>query len=155
MIEEPAFRTEPWLVRESTLNLDVLAQSESIFALANGHLGLRGNLDEGEPYGLPGTYLNGYHEIRPLPYAGPASGTPESGKTRINVTNGKLLRLLVDDEPFDVRYGWLESHERALDLRAGTLTRDVRWVSPAGQAVHVTSTRLVSFTQRAVAAICY
>ena len=40
----------------------------------------------------------------------------------INVTNGKLLRLLVDDEPFDVRYGELRSHERVLDLRAGTLT---------------------------------
>jgi alpha,alpha-trehalose phosphorylase len=155
VIIHPCYSTETWCIRENTLDLDVLAQSESIFALANGHLGLRGNLDEGEPYGLPGTYLNGYHEIRPLPYAEAGYGYPESGQTMINVTNGKLLRLLVDDEPFDVRYGRLESHERALDLRAGTLTRDVRWVSPAGQAVHVTSTRLVSFTQRTVAAICY
>ena len=40
------------------LDLDLLAQSESLFALSNGHIGLRGNLDEGEPYGIPGTYLN-------------------------------------------------------------------------------------------------
>ena len=155
MIDHPCFEHETWCIRETSLDLDVLGPSESIFALANGHLGLRGNLDEGEPYGLPGTYLNGYHELRPLPYAEGGYGYPESGQTMINVTNGKLIRLLVDDEPFDVRYGRLDAHERALDLRAGTLTRDVRWVSPAGQAVHIRSVRLVSFTHRAVAAICY
>ena len=86
---------------------------------------------------------------------GRATAIPESGQTVVNVTNGKLIRLLVDDEPFDVRYGELRAHERVLDLRAGTLTRDVEWVSPAGNAVRVRSTRLVSFTQRAVAAIEY
>lgn len=155
MIDHPCFSAETWCIRETSLDLDVLAQSESIFALANGHLGLRGNLDEGEPYGLPGTYLNGYHELRPLPYAEAGYGYPESGQTMINVTNGKLLRLLVDDEPFDVRYGRLDNHERVLDLRAGTLTRDVEWVSPAGQAARIRSVRMVSFTHRAMAAICY
>jgi len=155
VIDHPCFSAETWCIREASLDLDVLAQSESLFALANGHLGLRGNLDEGEPYGLPGTYLNGYHELRPLPYAEGGYGYPESGQTMINVTNGKLLRLLVDDEPFDVRYGRLDAHERVLDLRAGTLTRNVEWVSPAGQAVRIRSQRLVSFTHRAIAAICY
>src|SRR5437867_3988693 len=155
MIEHPAFSVEPWSVRECQLDLGVLAQAESVFALSNGHIGLRGNLDEGDPHGLPGTYLNSVYELRPLPYAEAGYGYPESGQTVINVTNGKLIRLLVDDEPFDVRYGTLPEHERVLDLRAGTLTRRVHWVSPAGGAVRVTSTRLVSFTQRAVAAICY
>jgi len=155
VIVHPRDGRDTWRVRETELDVDLLAPSESIFALANGHLGLRGNLDEGEPYGLPGTYLNGLHELRPLPYAEAGYGYPESGQTMINVTNGKLLRLLVDDEPFDVRYGRLESHERVLDMRAGTLTRDARWVSPAGQATRVRSVRMVSFTQRAMAAICY
>ena len=78
-----------------------------MFALSNGHIGLRGNLDEGEPHGLPGTYLNSVYELRPMPYAEAGYGYPESGQTVINVTNGKLMRLLVDDEPFDVRYGTL------------------------------------------------
>ena len=155
VITEPTYVVEPWCVRETELRLDLLSQSESVFALSNGHIGLRGNLDEGEPYGVPGTYLNGVYELRPLPYAEAGYGYPESGQSVINVTNGKLLRLLVDDEPFDVRYGVVRSHERSLDLRAGTLTRRVEWVSPAGQAVRVTSVRLVSLTQRAVAAISY
>ena len=126
-----------------------------MFALSNGHIGLRGNLDEGEPHGLPGTYLNSFFEIRPLPYAEAGYGYPEEGQTIVDVTNGKIIRLLVDDEPFDVRYGELHHHERVLDLRAGTLTRDVRWRSPAGTQVEVTSTRLVSLAQRGVAAIEY
>jgi alpha,alpha-trehalose phosphorylase len=155
MIRHSTFAVEPWTIRETALDLDVLAQTESLFALANGHLGLRGNLDEGEPFGLPGTYLNSVFELRPIPYGETAYGYPESGQTVINVTNGKLIHLLVDDEPFDVRYGQLRQHVRVLDLRAGTLTREAEWVSPAGQAVRVRSVRLVSLTQRAIAAIRY
>src|SRR6267378_4136572 len=132
MITHSAFVVEPWRVHESHLDLEVLAQAESVFALANGHLGLRGNLDEGEPSGLPGTYLNSVYELRPLAYAEPAYG-----------------------DPFDVRYGQLVAHERVLDLRAGTLERRAEWVSPAEQAVRISSTRLVSFEQRAIAAIQY
>jgi alpha,alpha-trehalose phosphorylase len=155
VIKQAAYAVEPWCVREQRLNLDTLAQSESVFALSNGHVGLRGNLDEGEPHGLPGTYLNSVYELRPLPYAEAGYGYPESGQTIINVTNGKLIRLLVNDEPFDVRYGEVRSHERLLDLRAGTLTRDTEWTSPAGDTVRVSSVRLVSLVQRSVAAISY
>lgn len=155
MIEHPAFTVEEWSVRELGLHLETLAQSESIFALSNGHIGLRGNLDEGEPHGLPGTYLNSFYELRPLPYAEGGYAYPESGQTAINVTNGKLIRLLIDDELFDVRYGKLQDHERELDLRNGVLRRSVRWTTPAGREVKISSVRLVSFTQRAIAAIYY
>ena len=152
VISHPAFAVEPWAVRETELDLDHLAQTESVFALANGHIGLRGNLDEGEPFGLPGTYLNGFYELRPMPYAEAGYGNPEAGQTIVNVTNAKIIRLLVDDEPFDLRYGQLRRHERRLDLRAGVLQRRAEWVPPTGQAVRIASTRLVSFSQRAVAA---
>jgi len=155
VIGADVFAVEPWGVRESELHLELLGQTESIFALSNGHIGLRGNLDEGEPSGAPGTFLNSFYEVRPLPYAESAYGNPEAGQTMINVTNGKVIRLLVDDEPFDVRYGKLVRHERVLDLRDGVLRREVEWVSPAGQGVRVHSERLVSFVQRSVAAILY
>jgi alpha,alpha-trehalose phosphorylase len=155
VIRQEAFTVEPWALRETHLDLDLLAQTESVFALANGHLGWRATLDEGEPHALPGSYLNGVYELRPMPYAEAAYGLPESGQTVINVTNGKLIRLFVDDEPFDVRYGELQQHERVLDFRAGVLNRTVQWTSPAGSTVRVRSTRLVSFNQRAVAAISY
>ncbi len=155
MITEDTFPVEPWQIRETKLNLNLLAQSESIFSLSNGHIGLRGNLDEGEPHGLPGTYLNSFYEIRPLPYAEAGYGYPEAGQTVVDVTNGKIIRLMVNDEPFDVRYGELIDHERILDLRAGTLTRRAHWRSPTGKQVKLCSTRLVSLANRSVAAIEY
>ncbi|HVL26950.1 MAG TPA: glycosyl hydrolase family 65 protein, partial [Acidimicrobiales bacterium] len=155
MIEPGYFTVEPWAVVEPQLDLALLAQTESIFALSNGHIGLRGNLDEGEPNSSPGSYLNGFFETVPLPYAEAGYGYPEEGQSLIDVTNGKLVRLLVDDEPFDIRYGELVHHRRTLDLQSGLLQREVEWVSPAGQAVRVRSTRLVSFVQRSIAAIAF
>jgi alpha,alpha-trehalose phosphorylase len=64
VILQDAFAVEPWNLREThlDLDLDLLAQAESVFALANGHVGWRANLDEGEPHALPGSYLNGVYE---------------------------------------------------------------------------------------------
>jgi alpha,alpha-trehalose phosphorylase len=155
VIQHPFFDVEPWRLREAKLDLEVLAQSESLFTLSNGHIGWRGNLDEGEPHGLLGSYLNGVHELRPLPYAEAGYGYPEEDQVVVNVTDGKIIRLNVDDEPFDIRYGTLHDHERVLDFRTGLLERRADWSTPTGKRVKVTSTRLVSFTQRAIAAIKY
>lgn len=155
MMSDGTWPVEPWQIRETSLDLDRLAQTESVFALSNGHIGMRGNLDEGEPHGIPGTYLNSFYESRPLPYAEAGFGYPEAGQTIVDVTNGKILRLLVDDEPFDVRYGSIDEHERVLNLRTGCLTRRALWRSPPGKRISVVSERLVSLTQRGVAAIRY
>jgi alpha,alpha-trehalose phosphorylase len=155
VVQDPAFEVDPWKVIETELDLDRLAQTESVFALGNGHIGVRANLDEGEPYGLPGSYLNGFYELHQMPYAEAGYGNPESGQTVINVTNGKIIRLLVDDETFDVRYGQLRTHQRVLDMRSGLLHRCAEWAAPSGRRVRVTTTRLVSFAQRAVVAISY
>jgi alpha,alpha-trehalose phosphorylase len=80
-------------------------------------------LDEGEPHAVPGTYISGFYEERPLPHPEAGYGFPESGQTIVNVTDGKLIRLHVGDSPFDLRYGRIRFHERALDLRAGVLVQ--------------------------------
>ncbi|MBE7187066.1 glycoside hydrolase family 65 protein [Jatrophihabitans endophyticus] len=149
------FPADPWILREVGLDGRALAQSESLFALSNGHIGVRGNLDEGDPNGLTGTYLNSFFETRPLPYAEAGYGDPEDGQTILNVTNGKIIRLLVDDEPVDMRYGEIISHERELDLRRGILERRVDWCSPAGKRIRLHSSRLVSFSRRSILAIRY
>jgi alpha,alpha-trehalose phosphorylase len=155
MIKQDRFPVDLWSVREDSLDLDRLGQTESVFALSNGHIGWRGNLDEGEPHEISGSYLNGVYEEVPLPYAEAAYGYPEAGQTIVNVTNGKVIRLLVNDEPFDTRYGRVRKHERVLDLKAGVLRRDVEWESPAHCTVRVRSTRLVSLEHRALAAVEY
>ncbi|MEI4271251.1 glycosyl hydrolase family 65 protein [Klenkia sp. LSe6-5] len=149
------FPVEPWAVTETAIDHESLAVNESVFALANGHIGMRGTLEEGEPSAVPGTYLNGYFEERPLPYAEAGYGFPEEGQTVVNVTDGKLIRLLVGDSPLDLDYGQVIAHRRTLDLRAGVLERVTEWRSPNGRTVEVRSTRLVSLTRRSIAAIRY
>ncbi|HET7421099.1 MAG TPA: family 65 glycosyl hydrolase, partial [Candidatus Dormibacteraeota bacterium] len=155
MIPEGYFPVEPWAVREPRLDANLLGQSESIFALSNGHIGWRANLEEGEPHEILGSYLNAVYEEVPLPVAETAYGYPEAGQTIINVADGKIIRLLVDDEPFDIRYGTVIEHERVLDLKAGLLRRTVVWESPAHRRVRIRTTRLVSLVHRALAAIRY
>ncbi len=149
------FHVEPWHLRTARLDPSDLAATESLFALSNGHVGLRGSLDEGEPRVSAGTYVAGFFEERPLPHAEAGYGFPESGQTLVDVTDGKLIRLHVGDSPLDVRYGKVLSHERVLDLRAGVVERRTEWQAPNGSSVRVTSRRLVSFTQRVLAAIHY
>jgi alpha,alpha-trehalose phosphorylase len=154
-MDKPSYEIAPWQLRWHGLDLDALKRTESTFALSNGHIGLRGTFEESEPRGLPGTYLNGFYERRKLPYAEAGYVFPEDGQTVVNVTDGKIIRLLVEDEPLDLRYGSAPQHERVLDFRSGTLRRRTEWVSPTGRRVRITSERLVSFTQRAIAAINY
>ena len=149
------FPIEPWSLTEVGLDLSSLAVHESVFALTNGHIGMRGSFEEGEPVVVPGTYLNGFFEERPLPYAEAGYGFPEQGQTMVNVTDGKLIRLLVKDSPLDLDYGEIIDHRRTLDLRAGVLRRSTEWRSPGGRTVRVTSTRLVSLARRSIAAIEY
>ena len=155
MIQHPAFPAEPWTVTETAYSPEVLAQTESVFALANGYLGLRGNLEEGSPVFQAGTYLNGFYESQPIIYGEYRYGFPQRSETLLNVTDGKLIRLRVNGVPLDLRTGQLHSHRRTLDLRTAMLTRELVWSAPTGDRVAITSRRLVSFHDRHLAAISY
>ena len=148
---------EPWAVREVGLpSSDAgLRHAESVFALANGHVGLRGNLDEPQPAGMPGTYLNSLYEERELSYPEAGYGFAQVSETVVNAPDAKPIALFAGDEPVDLRTGRIVRHERVLDLRGGALTREVEWISPGGVRVSLRSERLVSFSRPSVAAIRY
>ena len=74
---------------------------ETLFALSNGYLGIRGTFDEGTPVFQKGTLVNGFHETWPIVYPEPAHGYASTGQTIVNTPDGTLIRLYVDDEPFD------------------------------------------------------
>jgi alpha,alpha-trehalose phosphorylase len=132
-----------------------LPQGETLFALSNGYLGLRGDHDEGAPRHHPGVLLNGFYESWPIVYGEEAYGFAKTGQTIVNVTDAKIIKLYVDDEPFELENADVRYYERKLDMRAGTLDREVVWETPAGKRISVISRRLVSFVHRHLAAICY
>ena len=85
---------------EQQFALQFLGQAETIFATANGYLGMRGNFEEGAPAFESGTFINGFYESWPIGYGEEAYGFAKTGQTMLNVTDSKIIRLYVDDEPF-------------------------------------------------------
>ena len=144
---------EEWRWVEARFSDAFMAQSETTFAIANGYLGMRGGFQEGSPSFLHGTFINGFYETWPIPYSEKAFGFAKTGQTMINVPDGKIIRLYVDDEPFDIQRANLLRYERALDFRRGTYERETLWETPSGKRVLMRVSRLVSFSERHVAAL--
>jgi hypothetical protein len=150
---EFVYPIDDWRLVERTYTAEFLAQNETLMATANGYLGMRGGFFEGEPAFLHGTYLNGFYETWPIPYGEKAFGFAKTGQTMVNVPDGKIIRLYVDDEPFTFDRADLEGYERALDMKCGTYERETTWETPSGKKVHIRVTRFVSFAERHVAAV--
>jgi alpha,alpha-trehalose phosphorylase len=162
MIHRPQFHPPPhiyppdeWNLIEKRFMPDLLEQDETMFALSNGYLGMRGCFEEGGPIGQNGTFINGFYESWPIIYPEDAYGLATTGQTIVNVTDSKNVKLYVDDEPFWLPHANVQSFDRRLNMKSGTLDRDVIWETPAGKQVSIKSRRLVSFEHRHVAAIWY
>jgi alpha,alpha-trehalose phosphorylase len=162
MIHRPRFHPPPhiyppdeWNLIEKRFMPDLLEQDETMFALSNGYLGMRGCFEEGGPIGQNGTFINGFYETWKIVYPEDAYGLATTGQTIVNVTDTKTIKLYVDDEPFWLPHANVRSFDRRLNMKSGTLDREVVWETPAGKEVSIKSRRLVSFEHRHVAAIWY
>jgi alpha,alpha-trehalose phosphorylase len=149
------FPADEWNVIEKGFHPEFLAQLETIMALGNGYIGMRGCPEEGGPNAENSTLINGFYETRPIIYDEHAYGFARTGQTICNVTDSKIIKLFVDDEPFWLLDAHLLSYDRRLNMRSGTLDRDILWETPAGKQVSIKSRRLISFANRHVAAISY
>jgi len=152
MIHRPRFHPPPhiyppdeWNLIEKRFMPDLLEQDETMFALGNGYLGMRGCFEEGGPIGQNGTFINGVYESWPIIYPEDAYGFASTGQTIVNVTDSKNIKLYVDDEPFWLPHANVRSFDRRLNMKSGTLDRDVIWETPGGKQVSIRSRRLVSF----------
>ena len=149
------YPADEWNIIEKGFHPEFLAQSETMLAVGNGYLGIRGCPEEGGPNAENGTFINGFYESRPIIYGEEAYGFPKTGQTMLNITNSKIIKLLVDDEPFWLPNANFLSYDRRLNMQSGTLDREILWETPAGKQVLITSRRLVSLVHRHVAAISY
>lgn len=149
------FPVDPWRLTETFFDADDLGRMETLFAVGNGYLGMRGNVEEGRDWNTHGTYVNGFHEVWPIKHAEQAYGLAEVGQTMVNVPDAKVIRLYVDDEPLLLSVADLVTYERTLDLADGVLYRDLLWRTPSGNRVRVRSRRMVSFPQRHLAVMTF
>jgi alpha,alpha-trehalose phosphorylase len=146
---------DEWNIIEKKFNPKFLAQTETMLAIGNGYLGMRGCSEEGGPAGQEGTFINGFYETWPIVYGEEAFGYAKTGQTIVNATDTKIIRLYVDDEPFWLPNANLLKYDRRLNMKAGMLEREILWETPSGKQVLIKSQRLVSFQHRHLAAISY
>ncbi|WP_263120588.1 glycosyl hydrolase family 65 protein [Cellulomonas fimi] len=154
-VDRHRFPPDAWGLRETRYDAADLGRSETLFAVANGYLGMRGNVEEGRDSFAHGTFINGFHETWPIRHAEEAYGFARVGQTIVNVPDAKILRLYVDDEPLLLTVADLHQYERTLDFRDGVLRRELIWQTPSGKTVRVRSSRMVSFTERHLAVMTY
>ncbi len=150
-LDRSRFPIEEWKLGEIRYSSEDLGVTETLFAVGNGYLGMRGNVEEGRETHAHGTFINGFHETWPIRHAEEAFGFARVGQTIVNVPDNKTMKLYVDDEPMLLSVADLEEYDRTLDFRDGVLRRDIIWRTPAGKRVKVSSTRMVSFVQRHLA----
>jgi len=155
----PIYPYEDWNITETEFKIENNYRSESIFALGNGTIGLRGTFEEGLPnstgLGLEGTYINGFYESETIKYPEIAYGFAEHSQTMLNVTNGKVIRLVIGGETFNLRTGTILEYKRTLNLKEAYVERHVHWCSPKGKEIRLTVRRFVSLENRHLAAISY
>ncbi|MFO7850530.1 MAG: beta-phosphoglucomutase [Spirochaetia bacterium] len=145
--------TDPWKIIETGFSPDTMAEGESIFALANGHIGIRGAFEEGTKSWNRGVYLNGFYEERPIVYGEKAYGFPEHGQTMLGVADGSKVEIKVNGMPLNLAEGTVTSYKRELDMREGVLRRTFTWTAPRGEELTFCFERIVSLSRIKGAAI--
>ncbi|WOQ16240.1 glycoside hydrolase family 65 protein [Raineyella sp. W15-4] len=150
-MDRTRFPVDEWRLVETSPNRADLGRTETLFAVGNGYLGMRGNPEEGRESFAHGTFVNGFHETWPIRHAEEAYGFARVGQTIVNAPDTKVLKLYVDDEPINIPVADLEEYERSLDFRDGVLRRHLVWRTPAGKTVRIDTTRMVSMTERHLA----
>lgn len=147
-LDRTRFPVDPWKLVETRPSDDDLGETETLFATANGYLGMRDNPPEGRDSHTHGTFINGFHETWPIHYPETAYGLATTGQTIINAPDTKLMKLYVEDEPLLLSSAQITEYEKVLDFRTGVLTRSLVWSTKGGHRIAVRSTRMVSMRHR-------
>lgn len=155
-VDRTRFPVEEWGLTEVRYDTAHLGQRETVFAVGNGYLGLRGNNEEGNAEAhAHGTFVNGFHETWDIRHAEDAFAFAKTGQTIVNVPDTKTIAITVDGEPLWLSGPGVESFRRSIDFREGVLRRDVTWRTASGRRVAVRSSRMVSFSRRNLALMTF
>ncbi len=147
-----------WSIRRNDCSQQELLNIESLFALGNGYLGVRGNFEEGyapEYTSIRGTYQNAFHDVIEINYGEKLFAFPETQQKLLNVIDAQTIEIFLgaDEERFSLFEGEIIAYERSLFLDQGYTERMIHFRSPKGKEVKLRFRRLVSFQRRELFAI--
>jgi len=147
-----------WIIESNSLEDKDLLKYESIFNVANGYVGVRGNFEEGYSNDKPtvkGTFINAFYDIVPLTYGEKAFAFPDTMEKLVNVIDSQTINLIIDGEKFSLFEGQIKSYKRYLNMKRGYYRREIHWISPLSKEIKLVITRITSFTNLELFAINY
>ncbi|QWP75144.1 beta-phosphoglucomutase [Lysobacter sp. K5869] len=133
---------DPWRLRRTGREPARARRDETLFALANGSLGVRGGLEEADG-GSDGSFLAAVYEQHPIHYHERFTGFPRHTDTRLPVADGQRIAVFAGAErllPVAT-----EDFERELDLRQGRLSRRSVLRTAHGARIDIRAERVLPF----------
>jgi alpha,alpha-trehalose phosphorylase len=146
-LDRDRFPVDPWAWHERIdpeTGPDLVGAT--LFALANGRVGVRGDGPEGRGLGQ-GSFVNGFHETAWISHPEPAHGLAQVQQWTQGVPDLAQFVVRVGGRELTDDWAERESDRRSLDFRAGWGRRQTDWRLPEQGRVEVVQTRLVSFTR--------
>lgn len=147
-----------WEITSHFLDISRLTIDETLFHVANGYIGVRGNFEEGYDEGhhtIRGTYINGFYDLSEVKYGEKLQGFIEKKQKIINVTDVQGIELFIDGDRFSLFEGEVLDYKRVLDMRGGFTNRHIRWQSPKGHILEIDIKRMASFVKQELFVIEY
>lgn len=143
---------DPWVLRSTRFDADGAALDQTLFALANGSLGVRGGFEE-SPSPSDGTFLANVYAQTPIHYHERLPGFARNTDTRVPVAEGKGIEIRLGEKRLDIFDAeWLD-FMRELDFRAGCLRRRLRLRTADGATLEIRAERIVPLNEEDLLAI--
>nr|WP_077555415.1 beta-phosphoglucomutase [Rhodanobacter sp. B04] len=140
--DAPVADADTWRLTQSHWQPAHAARDETLFALANGALGVRGGFEESRSP-TQGSFLAGVWERAPIHYHERHFGFARDTDTRLPVAEATAVRIRLGDLHIDPAHGEILTFKRVLDLREGKLSRFLRWRTAQGHTFELETERVV------------
>ena len=147
---------DAWCIIEDGFHPDKQLESESIFSIANGHIGQRANFEEhysGES--MSGSYVAGIYFPEKPERGNWKNGYCNNDDKIINAPNWSGISVRLNDDRLDIGEWDVQNFRRVLNMREGFLERSFEATSLKGNKIRVSVKRFLSMAENEVGAINY
>lgn len=142
---------------ETDFSQNDLHHIESLFALGNGYMGLRGTYDEADE-GIDmcdGMYINGVFATNQYEHFHNCIGFAKQDEFTVNLTDWRIFNLYIDGEMACFSKENIKEHRRELDMINGKVDRTFIFETSTGKRAFVKSCRIVNMDKVNSAQVSY
>lgn len=144
------FPISEWEIIETRFRPGNEGPLETIFAIGNGHLGVRGAHAFGGPVHSRGAFINGLYETEPILHAEDAFGFARVGQHICDLPGVELTEIRVDSVTLTLESVEVRSYSRSINMKTGIYECRISWVLPSGTLATTVERRAVGHNSRSV-----